>query len=114
MVSFTPPDPRISETAWTGVVIGLAQSMGWLANHQRPARTKDGWRTTIQGDDGFPDVVMVHGVHGTVFVELKDWRGKLQPNQERWRDKILASGGRWYLLRPSDFDKLVAILSGGV
>jgi hypothetical protein len=113
IISHTAPDPKISEAAWTSVTISLAQVLGWHANHQRPGRTKQGWSTAIEGNDGFPDICASHPEYGVVFLELKSWRGKLQPNQEQWRDKILAGGGRWYLLRPADWNVLVEILTGG-
>jgi hypothetical protein len=67
-------------TAWT---IDLFRSQGWLVHHDRPARTSQGWRTAIQGDAGFPDIVAVR--RGSIlFAELKTENGRVSAEQQRW------------------------------
>jgi len=113
IVGFTPPDPLISESVWTRLVIDIAQTLGWRANHQRPAQTTSGrWMTATAGNTGFPDLCLAHAEHGAVFAELKSAKGRLGPEQFAWRDVLLASGQRWYLFRPADFADVVAVLSG--
>lgn len=86
-------------------VIDAAQKLGWRVAHFRPAKTSQGWRTAVQGDGkGFPDLVCANDVMGEAFfAECKSQRGTLDPEQEMWRDVLLAAGQRWYLFRPSDW-----------
>ena len=72
---------------------------GWMVAHFRPAETGKGWRTLMQGDVGFPDLVLArNGV--VLLVELKsDRRGAvLTEMQEAWAKAI---GAQWRLWRPS-------------
>jgi len=102
------PPIRLGETEaqFQHAVIELAQTLGWRVAHFRPARTSHGWRTPVQGDPGFPDLVMVRAGK-IVFAELKSERGKLSADQQAWID---ATGG--YLWRPSDWRQIVAVLHG--
>lgn len=53
-------------------------------HHGRAARTAAGYRTAIQGDPGFFDLVIV-GLGGVIFAELKRRKGaKWQPGQKEW------------------------------
>jgi len=79
-------------------IIELMRLLGWTVASCRPLLTKHGWRTPVQGDGaGFPDILGVHPQHGILFAELKTGRGKLTVDQEAWRDRIVASGGRYHL-----------------
>lgn len=87
-------------------VIDLARLTGWMVHHTRPARTKDGgWVTPIQGDKGFPDLVLAHPERGVLFVELKSAKGRLSDDQIRWGE-CLVSGGveSSFVWRPCDWD----------
>lgn len=78
-------------------VIDLARAYGWLVVHQRPALTTSGYRTAIQGDKGFPDLVMAK--RGRVLLaELKSQTGRLTAEQQAW---VTASGA--YVWRPLDW-----------
>ena len=77
-----------SEAAFTAAVIEAAHALGWIVHHCRPGRTAKGWTTPIQGDKGFPDLVMVRK-HRLIFAELKgidvrERRGKLSFSQSKW------------------------------
>lgn len=77
----------MSEAQFTSAVIELAQYRGWKVCHFRPARTNRGWRTAIEGDKGFPDLVMARD--GTVlFAELKIGKAKLRREQEEWAAQL--------------------------
>ena len=76
----------VSEADFQKTVIELAQKMGWLVAHFRPARTEKGWRTPVSADGkGFPDLIMVHEQYGWIVVaEIKSETGKVTPEQDKW------------------------------
>jgi hypothetical protein len=82
-------------------VLDAARFTGWRVGHFRPARTKWGWRTPVEGDGtGFPDAVMIHPAAGLCWwVEFKTARGRLSAEQERWRDDLVRAGQVWRLVR---------------
>jgi hypothetical protein len=104
----------VTEADLTRTVLDAARTFGWSVTHFRPARTNRGWRTPLQGDAGFPDLVLAR--QGRVLaVELKTATGRLRPDQELWRDQ-LGAGERavltWHQVRPdSSLDALLAELS---
>jgi hypothetical protein len=92
----------MSEQLLTGYVVKLAQALGYRVAHFRPARTAHGWRTAMQGDVGFPDLVIAG--HGRLLAaELKVIGGKLTPDQSRWLAAFEAGGAAAYVWRPSDW-----------
>lgn len=102
-------------------IIELARLFGWLVHAERPARTQRGWRTPIQGDPGFPDLVMAHQVHGVIFAEVKTKSGRLSLEQMAWADilcdalyveEFQPQRTRYYLWRPSHQDEIEAVLRG--
>ena len=105
---------RVKETDLTRTILDAARTFGWSVTHFRPALTRHGWRTPLEGDAGFPDLVLAR--QGRVLaVELKSATGRLRPNQEFWRDQ-LGAGERavltWRLVRPdSSLDEFLAELS---
>jgi hypothetical protein len=78
-------------------VIELAHALGWLIVHQRPALTTSGYRTAIQGDKGFPDVVAAKDGR-VLLAELKTQTGRLTAEQQRW---VTASEA--YVWRPENW-----------
>lgn len=92
-------DRAMTEDQLQSVVIDLAHLRGWKVMHTRPAWSKGHMATPLQGDPGFPDLVIARRFYVTLFVELKTEKGKLTPDQENWR---LALPG-WHLWRPSDW-----------
>ena len=118
----------VTEDAFLRQVIELARLRHWLIHHCRPARTGKGWATPIQGDAGFPDLVLVReGIHNSggearlVFIELKAERGRTTSLQRDWlrplQDCIIFSQRvHWhrmpevYLWRPSDWHQIVEVL----
>ena len=67
----------------------------------RPALTKKGWRTPVEGDAGFVDLVLAHPVHGVIMAELKNATAVLDPEQTMWRT-ALEPNGCYHLWRPAD------------
>lgn len=87
-------------------VIDLARRLGYLVHHCRPAQTRSGgWATPIQGDAGFPDLILTAtGRRRSVAAELKSMRGG-QPTdaQRRWLDAFAAAGIPSYVWTPADW-----------
>lgn len=105
---------NISEREWQNQVIQLAKLYKWKIHAERPARTKHGWKTPIQGDPGFPDLVLVKqfGDQAVLIIaELKTEKGKISPQQRKWSDLLyLVQGVTMAIWRPSDFDEVRGIL----
>jgi VRR-NUC domain len=90
-----PAEP--TETQMVAAIVDAARFTGWRVAHFRPALTRHGWRTAVQGDGaGFPDLVMVHGASALVWwVELKTSRGRLSADQEAWGLDLIRAGQIW-------------------
>ena len=95
----------MSEADFQANVIDAAMKLGWQVHAERPARTAKGWRTAIQGDSGFPDLVLCRG--RVLFRELKSERGVLSEAQIEWHERLLAAGADWAVWRPSMMDGIV-------
>lgn len=93
-------------------VIQLARMNGFRVQHSRPVQQKDGrWLTAIQGDAGFPDLVLAHRERGVLFIELKSDTGKLAPGQIAWQQN-LAPHVEWWLVKEGDLERLAKRLGG--
>lgn len=99
----------MSEPEFQAAVIEAARLLGWRVAHFRPARTRRGWRTPVQGDGrGFPDLVAVHPGRGVLLVrELKaGGRAKLSREQAAWLADFEACGVDVGVWRPDDWDEI--------
>ncbi len=95
-----------TEAEFQTLVIDYAHLMGWRVAHFRPAQSRSGkWSTAMQGDPGFPDLVLARdGV--VILAELKSEKGQLSASQLQW--SIVADALVW---RPSDWPEIQKILS---
>ena len=76
--------PKVSEAELLRDVIKLARMCGYRVHHCRPAQIRSGrWVTPIQGDPGFPDLVLAKR-DDILFAELKVDSGKLTEAQQDW------------------------------
>lgn len=93
-------------------VVDVAELYGWSWAHFRPAQTTRGWRTPVSGPlgAGWPDLTLVRGDR-ILFVELKRESTRPRPDQT-FVLILLAEAAEVYVWRPSDFDDVVAVLSG--
>lgn len=74
----------MTEAELTKNVIDAAHIFGWLVAHFRPGLTKAGnWITPMQGDKGFPDLVLARNGE-VILAELKVGKNKLTPDQLVW------------------------------
>lgn len=96
----------MSEADWVTRIIDTAHLYGWLVTHFRPARTERGWRTAVQGDTGFVDLVLAKAGR-VLHVEAKTDTGKVRPDQLTW---AMALGPTYRLWRPRDWDQVLAEL----
>jgi len=99
----------MNEAQFTKLVIDLAAMYGWHVTHFRPAQMKSGkWATPLQGDAGFPDLVLVHDAlgGGVIFAELKVGNNRLSAGQQQWIDRLQNAKAETYVWRPHDLDTI--------
>lgn len=97
----------MSERELVDNIIDRARWLGYRACHFRPARMKDGedrdrWVTPIQGDKGWPDIVIA-GKGRFLVVEAKSEKGDLEPDQRLWIAALELAGVDVRIWRPSDW-----------
>jgi hypothetical protein len=103
---------KVSEESFQRTVIDLATRLGWLVHAERKAQSKKGWRTPIQGDKGFPDIVFVHKIRKSIIVaELKSNTGVTSLEQKIWIKRLRESGIEIYIWKPKDFEFIKERLS---
>ena len=92
-------------------MIDLARLCGWRVHHTRPALTRRGrWLTPIQGDAGFPDLVLCRPPR-VIFAELKRVGARPTAAQRGWLDALHACAGvECYLWTPEDWGAIVETL----
>ena len=85
-------------------VIDLAHLQGWLVHHTRPAQNRRGqWGTPIQGDKGFPDLVLVRRPR-VIFAEIKSQKGAPSAEQTGWLLELAGCPGvETHIWKPSDW-----------
>jgi len=103
----------VTESEFKDIIIGVAKRYGWLIHHDLPAQSSRGhWATHVQGDVGFPDLVLLHPVSGKLYiVELKSDKGKLTPGQKRWLMAFENAGIYNTVLKPNDMEYALYLLT---
>jgi len=102
----------VTEAEFQSQIIEVARLYGWKVAHFRPAQIRPGrWATPIQGDAGFPDLVLAHQERGVIFAELKKEKGRLSIGQVAWVRTLLAAGADAYVWFPSDLPNIINRLS---
>ena len=96
----------MNETDLKSIVINLAKRAGWLIHHDLPAMNRRGkWATHVEGNVGFPDLLLLSPHHGQVMViELKAEKGKTTTSQDIWLDAFSLAGIENHVVRPSDLE----------
>jgi len=94
----------MTEAQFQSAVIDLARLCGWRVMHTRPAQIRPGvWATPIQGDAGFPDLVLCRPVHNDfIIAELKTETGRVSAGQHLWLQALDAAGVETHVWRPKD------------
>ncbi len=91
-------------------MIAFAHLRGWAVGSFRCVRVqrKDGsvfFETPVGADGkGWPDLVLVRD--NILFRELKSEKGRLDPDQQLWRDRLIAAGMDWGVWKPSSWAKI--------
>ena len=105
-----PTVQKLTEAAFTRMVLDAARIFGWRSLHIRPGRTKDGWRTPLQGDGkGWPDLFLVRG-RQVIAAELKVGRNPVTYEQARWIAALEGAGIPCFVWRPENLDAIEALL----
>jgi hypothetical protein len=100
------------EAQFKNSVIEIAQRYGWFVHHDLPAMNKRGkWATHIQGDSGFPDLVLVNPKGVLVFAELKTEIGVIRKTQEAWLNRLEQSGAIVQVWRPNQLPVIIRFLA---
>ncbi len=98
-------DPRkMSEKDLQNAIAELAQMLGYMVFHARPAMNKDGsWVTPVKyNGKGFPDLTIVGHGH-VLFVEVKSAKGVVSPEQAAWIQAMLLTDNYAAVWYPSDW-----------
>ena len=103
----------VTEAEFQDALIGAAQWTGWLVFHPRPAQRNGTWATHMNGNAGFPDLVLCHPERGVVFAELKTERGKVTAGQQAWLCALSDAGQEAVVWRPDDWPTILRRLQGG-
>lgn len=83
-----------TEAECQSTIVAVAKRTGWLVHHARKARgLNETWRTHIQGDIGFPDLVLVHPkAHHVMIIELKRRPNTVPREQAEWIEALVRAG----------------------
>jgi len=81
----------VTEAELQRATIELGRLLGYRVTHFRVALTRKGWRTPVEGDVGFPDLVLV-GRGRVLYRELKVGRNRLTVEQGEWLEALEAAG----------------------
>ena len=100
------------EAQFKNQVIEIAKRYGWLVHHDLPAMNQRGkWATHIQGDSGFPDLVLLNSKGVLVFAELKTDIGVVRKTQERWLERLDKAGVIVQVWRPNQLPVIIRFLA---
>ncbi len=107
---------QVSEDELKLTIIHAANVFGWHVHHDRPARGGNGkWATHIQGDAGFPDLVLARAGR-VIFAELKRTGADVTDTQHAWLVALGQSlpgpdrSPEVYVWRPIDLPEIMEIL----
>lgn len=84
-----------TEAQFQQVVMGAARRLGWRIYHTHDSR---------RSQPGFPDLVLVHTLHGVLWRELKRAKGgRVSPEQAEWLECLTIAGQDARIWRPQDW-----------
>jgi len=86
----------VTEKQFRQQIVDLLKTCGWEVYFT--------W-FSIHSPPGMTDIIAAR--ERIIFRELKVPPNVLSPNQEKWRDAIIAAKGDWGLWQPEDWDRIV-------
>jgi hypothetical protein len=92
---------HMSEDELLTAIVEGAMFLGWRVHHIRRSD-----KAQQMGNPGFPDVVLAKGKR-IYFLELKDAKGQLTPDQLAWLQALPNA----YLVRPAMLDQILSALA---
>ena len=105
----------MTEAEFTDDLLKWAKVYGWRRFHVR-----GNTRRLIQGDVGFPDLVLVRPPR-LIFAELKVGKNKVTPEQQAWLNALQecevepygmpGPSAEIYTWRPEDWSQILVVLS---
>jgi hypothetical protein len=108
----------MTEQAFTNELLKWAKTFRWRAFHVR--NSGHGGNTYVQGDRGFPDLVLVRPPR-LIFAELKVGKNKPTPEQADWLSALAensqdvygmpSAAVETYVWRPEMWSEILVILS---
>lgn len=109
-----PTCSKRSESGFQAAVLAAAKMYGWMVHAERPAVNRRGkWSTPIQGDAGFPDLVLVHPKrHRVLVIELKRAGERPTDGQNAWLSAFALAGVPAYWFSDNEWPELERLLRG--
>ena len=106
--------PKYTETMMVNDIVRAAHDFGWRVHHDRPAFTGRGWRTALQGDAGFPDLLLLKEGRPVAVWECKAAGAKgPTPAQRAWLALWATMPGvDVRVVRPADLEAAYKFLVG--
>jgi hypothetical protein len=100
----------LTEQQFTNALLMWAKVYGWRRFHVRNSGM--GGKSQVQGDKGFPDLVLVRPPR-LIFAELKVGKRKLTDEQLLWEVDLLRVGlpVEQYSWRPAQWSAILKVLS---
>lgn len=89
----------MTEAEFMQQIIDTARLLKWHVYHTHDSR---------RSEPGFPDICLVRD--RVVFLEVKTETGRVSPAQAEWIAAITAAGGTALVVRPSQWEEIVAAL----
>lgn len=81
-------------------VLDWLKETGLLHWRQNSGTVFMGNRCIRLGDDGLPDIVVVVPPNGRMLgLEIKSANGRLRPKQSEFKERLIAVGGAYYVVR---------------
>jgi len=108
----------MTEQQFTNELLKWAKAYRWRGFHVRNSGA--GGNTQVQGDKGFPDLVLVRPPR-LIFAELKVGKNKVAPEQQAWLDALTecevepygmpAPSAEVHVWRPEMWSEILVVLS---
>ena len=104
-------DRSISEAHWQADIVADADRLGWACMHVNRSMVGDKHLTATGLDGkGFPDLILFRPPR-SLAIEVKKELGHPTAEQSAWLALLAACGWETMVARPSDRDRVLALLT---